>query len=118
MDNRCMSFTGAPDGIVGRADLVDAATKAQFSVSFPGIPFTIDPQKRPNYTVAWVQDGATATAPYRDARSAWCAEVAAHHLLAPRELPDPVDLAEHLERGDRARAAGRAAERVTGLSQR
>lgn len=64
VDNRCVSFAGRPDGILGRADLVDPKTHAQFSVSFPGIPGTIDPQKRPNYIVAWVADGMSPTDPY------------------------------------------------------
>ncbi|NMO01850.1 lipocalin family protein [Gordonia sp. TBRC 11910] len=56
VDNRCISPTGMPDGVVGRADLADKKTGAQFVVSFPGVPNTIDPQNHPNYIVAWVAD--------------------------------------------------------------
>jgi apolipoprotein D and lipocalin family protein len=64
VDNKCTSFTGQPDGIKGKATVVDPVSNAQLIVTFPGVPNTIDPGKTPNYIVSWVADGATPDAPY------------------------------------------------------
>ncbi|MGW5523880.1 lipocalin family protein [Gordonia sp. NPDC003950] len=64
VDNKCTSFTGRPDGIKGKATVVDPVSNAQLIVTFPGVPNTIDPGKTPNYIVSWVADGATPDAPY------------------------------------------------------
>ncbi len=65
VDNRCTSFTGQPDGIKGKATVIDPATKAQLVVTFPGVPNTINPGNNPNYIVTWVGDtqGRDATGP-------------------------------------------------------
>lgn len=64
VDNRCISFTGQPDGIVGKAVVLDTKTNAQLAVSFPGIPFTLNSGNNPNYVVAWVEDGKDPKGPY------------------------------------------------------
>ncbi|QKT08047.1 lipocalin family protein [Gordonia sp. X0973] len=65
VDNRCISPSGQPDGIKGKATVVDTKTNAQLVVSFPGVPNTIDTRGVPNYIVAWVADGAHRGDPYR-----------------------------------------------------
>ncbi|WP_414976543.1 lipocalin family protein [Gordonia sp. (in: high G+C Gram-positive bacteria)] len=65
VDNKCIGPLGNPDGIKGQAKVVDTKTNAQLSVSFPGIPGTIDAGGRANYVVAWVADGARPSDPYR-----------------------------------------------------
>lgn len=74
VDNKCTSFTGQPDGIKGKATIVDPVTNAQLVVTFPFIPGTINPGNTPNYIVAWVGDangndaggpGATGNEPYQ-----------------------------------------------------
>ncbi|QTI70149.1 lipocalin family protein [Gordonia polyisoprenivorans] len=65
VDNKCTSFTGQPDGIKGKATVLDPTTNAQLAVSFPGIPNTINTGNFPNYIVTWVgdADGNSATGP-------------------------------------------------------
>ncbi|MGX7695251.1 lipocalin family protein [Gordonia polyisoprenivorans] len=74
VDNKCTSFTGQPDGIKGKATVIDPVTKAQLVVTFPGVPNTINPGNNPNYIVTWVGDaqgrdataqGANSTEPYQ-----------------------------------------------------
>lgn len=65
VNNRCTSFTGMSDGIKGQAKIVDPVTKAQLVVSFPGIPFAVNPGNTPNYIVSYVEDGDSPTAPYQ-----------------------------------------------------
>ncbi|WP_448221443.1 lipocalin family protein [Gordonia iterans] len=67
VDNTCVSPTGARDGVRGRAKVVDLESRAQLSVSFPEVPFSFDPQDRPNYIVAWVASGDGPDAPYEHA---------------------------------------------------
>ncbi len=65
VDNKCISFTGQPDGIKGKATVLDTKTNAQLAVSFPGIPNTINTGNFPNYIVTYVEDGADPTGPYK-----------------------------------------------------
>ncbi|AVM02258.1 lipocalin [Gordonia iterans] len=64
VDNTCISSTGARDGVRGRAKVVDPESRAQLSVSFPDVPFSVDPHDRPNYVVAWVASGNDPDGPY------------------------------------------------------
>lgn len=65
VNNKCTSPFGQIDGVKGKATVVDTTTNAQLSVRFPFTPNSIDPGGRPNYIVAWLQEGRTPTAPYR-----------------------------------------------------
>lgn len=65
VDNKCTSFTGQPDGIKGKATVVDPKkSNAALAVSFPGIPNTINTGSFPNYVIAWVADGKNPKGPY------------------------------------------------------
>lgn len=65
VDNRCTSFTGQPDGIKGKATVVDPKkSNAALAVSFPGVPNTINSGNFPNYVIAWVADGKDPKGPY------------------------------------------------------
>lgn len=65
VDNKCTSFTGQPDGIKGKATVVDPKkSNAALAVSFPGIPNTINTGSFPNYVIAWVADGKDPKGPY------------------------------------------------------
>lgn len=65
VDNRCTSFTGQPDGIKGKATVVDPEkSNAALAVSFPGVPNTINSGNFPNYVIAWVADGKDPKGPY------------------------------------------------------
>ncbi|WP_298445513.1 lipocalin family protein [Gordonia sp. (in: high G+C Gram-positive bacteria)] len=64
VNNTCVSPTGRPDGIRGQAKVVDPRSRAQLSVSFPGVPGTLNPQNTPNYIVTWVADGPRPGDPY------------------------------------------------------
>lgn len=65
VDNKCISFTGQPDGIKGKATVLDTKTNAQLAVSFPFIPNTINTGNFPNYIVTYVEDGADPKGPYK-----------------------------------------------------
>ncbi|MGV9824984.1 MULTISPECIES: lipocalin family protein [unclassified Gordonia (in: high G+C Gram-positive bacteria)] len=65
VDNRCTSFTRQPDGIKGKATVVDPEkSNAALAVSFPGVPNTINSGNFPNYVIAWVADGKDPKGPY------------------------------------------------------
>lgn len=46
---------GAPSGIEGSAEVVDAATNASLRVTFPGVPFQ-SPDAPPNYRISYLAD--------------------------------------------------------------
>lgn len=64
VDNRCTTFTGQRNRIIGQAKVIDTVSKAQLLVTFPSVPEVLQ-NKTPNYIVSWVADGPTPTSPYQ-----------------------------------------------------
>ncbi|MGV9711384.1 lipocalin family protein [Gordonia sp. NPDC003424] len=64
VDNRCTSFTGQPDGVTGKAYVLDPTTNAALNVQIDGVPKLPGQNNFPNYVVAWTEDGADPKGPY------------------------------------------------------
>ena len=56
VDNRCTTWTGSENRIIGNARVNDARTQAQLHVSFPGVPFQSTPDGPTNYIVTYIAD--------------------------------------------------------------
>lgn len=56
VDNRCTTWTGGENRIIGNARVNDATTQAQLHVSFPGVPFQSTPDGPTNYIVTFIAD--------------------------------------------------------------
>ncbi|MFW0793595.1 lipocalin family protein [Gordonia sp. CPCC 205515] len=64
VNNRCTSFTGQPDGVTGKAYVLDTKTNAQLNVQIDGVPKFPGMDRVPNYIVAWTEDGKDPKGPY------------------------------------------------------
>lgn len=56
VDNRCTTWSGSENRIIGNARVNDPTTKAQLHVSFGGVPFQSAPDGPTNYIVTYIAD--------------------------------------------------------------